>query len=258
MNSHFKSALFSQDSRFYNEIKASSLAEKETRLNVYRNNVFVSLIEALSDIFPVTHSVVGDDFFRSMARAYIAEHPPSSPILREYGQNFSDFIRGFKAANSLPFLADLAALEHNLLTLTHDREHDTLTREDVATVFAKVEEPSTLYLSLPPSTQLLASAFAIGSLYQAHQNDGKLRLDEVDIYESEYLLLCKSFLYAQLHVIRFSEACFLKNLLQHKSLEDAIPDDADFDLGNILAKLMEWQLISRISEQPPEINQQEK
>ncbi|MBJ7553754.1 DNA-binding domain-containing protein [Marinomonas spartinae] len=258
MNSHFKSALFSQDSRFYNEIKAGSLAEKETRLNVYRNNVFVSLIEALSDIFPVTHSVVGDDFFRAMARAYIVEHPPSSPILREYGQHFSDFIRGFEAANSLPFLADLAALERNLLTLTHEREHDTLTREDVATVFAKVEDPSTLYLSLPPNTQLLASPFAIGSLYQAHQSDGKLRLDEVDIYGSEYLLLCKSFLYAQLHVIRFSEACFLKNLLQHKSLEDAIPDEADFDLGSMLAKLMKWQLISRISNQPPAIHQQEK
>lgn len=258
MNSHFKSALFSQDARFYNEIKAGSLAEKETRLNVYRNNVFVSLIEALSDIFPVTHSVVGDDFFRAMARAYIVEHPPSSPILREYGQHFSDFIRGFEAANSLPFLADLAALERNLLTLTHEREHDTLTREDVATVFAKVENPSTLYLSLPPSTQLLASPFAIGSLYHAHQSDGKLRLDQVDIYESEYLLLYKSFLYAQLHVIRFSEACFLKNLLQHKSLEDAIPDEADFDLGSMLAKLMEWQLISRISNQPPAIHQQEE
>ena len=39
------------------------------RLAVHRNNVVVSLVDALADTFPVTQQLVGEDFFRTMARA---------------------------------------------------------------------------------------------------------------------------------------------------------------------------------------------
>ncbi len=250
MNTLFKAALLTRDTRFYEEIKAASVREKEKRLNVYRNNVFVSLIDALSEIFHVTHSVVGVDFFRAMARAYIMDNPPTSPVLSEYGDSFPDFIRRFKAADSLPFLADLASLEHQLLTLTHAQECETLSHDQVTQVLTQAEEPGVLRISLPSGTQLLSSPYAIGSLYQAHQNDGQLRLNQITMELSEYLLISKSFLYAQLHVISFSEACFLKSLLHNKTLEEAIPDESDFDPGNMLAKLMRWQLICKITGQP--------
>ncbi|MEL0612467.1 DNA-binding domain-containing protein [Marinomonas arenicola] len=252
MNNEFKAALLGEDTRFYREIDALSMQEKEIRLNVYRNNVVVSLIDALSDIFPVTQALVGDDFFRAMAKQYLLVSPPESPIISEYGHLFSDFIRQFEAAQSLPFLADFAALEYSLLALTHDTEHATLNHEQVAEAFAQVDDPSALYLSLPPTSQLLASPFAIGSLYQAHRNDGHLRLNQVAINEGEYLLLAKSHLIAQLHVISYEEARFFKQLLQNKKLEEALPDSDDFDLGATLAKLIEWKLITNIANQPLE------
>ncbi|WP_133010788.1 DNA-binding domain-containing protein [Marinomonas flavescens] len=250
MNNEFKAALLTDDTRFYREIDAQTMQEKEIRLNVYRNNVVVSLIDALADIFPVTQALVGDDFFRAMAKQYLLVSPPESPIISEYGHFFSDFIRQFDPAKTLPFLADLAALEYNLLTLTNDAEYRTLDHEEVATAFAQAEDPSELYLSLPPTTQLLTSPFAIGSLYQAHRNDGRLRLNQVAINECEYLLIAKSHLIAQLHVISYEEARFFKQLLQNKSLEEALPDSNDFDLGATLAKLIEWKLISYIAVQP--------
>ena len=50
------------------------------RFGVYRNNAAVSLTEALAGGFPVTRALVGDAFFEAMARCFVAEHLPRSPI----------------------------------------------------------------------------------------------------------------------------------------------------------------------------------
>ena len=247
MNTFFKTALFTEDTRFYKEIKAPTMQEQEVRLNVYRNNVTVSLVDALCDIFPVTQTLVGDEFFRASAQVYLENNQPKSPIISEYGSNFSDFIRHFEPAKSLAYLADLAALEYAMLTLTHSEEYETLDHESVSNAFSAADDPSTLKLNIPPTTQILASPFAIGSLYRAHFSDGVQRLNNVDINQSEYLLLIKSHLYAQLHVIRRDEAVFIKNLMHHKSLGDAVPNESDeFDLGETLAKLIEWKVLTHI------------
>ena len=54
----------------------------EKRYNVYRNNVTVSLIAALSSIFPAVERITGPDFFRAMARFHVRETPPSSRLRR--------------------------------------------------------------------------------------------------------------------------------------------------------------------------------
>ena len=51
------------------------------RFGVYRNNVYASLIEVLSGRFPVVARLVGEAFFRAMARVYIEREPPRSAVL---------------------------------------------------------------------------------------------------------------------------------------------------------------------------------
>jgi hypothetical protein len=51
------------------------------RYNVYRNNVTVSLIDALAAVFPATQRITGVEFFRAMARFHIRATPPRSPLL---------------------------------------------------------------------------------------------------------------------------------------------------------------------------------
>ena len=95
MHKDFRDELFHQDMAFYEEIKGHSDEEKAIRFNVYRNNVYVSLIDALAEIFPVSQTLVGDEFFRAMAREYLQENLPKTPIIGEYGATFSGFIRAF-------------------------------------------------------------------------------------------------------------------------------------------------------------------
>ncbi|AEF53259.1 DNA-binding domain-containing protein [Marinomonas posidonica] len=245
MHRDFIQALLSQDKSHLYPLLSGEATEKAVRFQVYQNNLVVSLQEALADIFPVTQKLVGEDFFRAMAREFLLHHPPTSPIISEYGANFSEFIRQFEPAQSVAFLPDMASLEYQLLQLTHAAEMDTLNHQSIAVTFEKTHDPGQLLMEITPNCQLLHAPFAIGSLFLANQQD--VSSDHIDINESEYILLHKSFLYAKLSVISFDQACFIKALQEHIPLASAVPESDDFDLGSSLAKLIEWKLIRNIS-----------
>ncbi len=61
--------------------------------DIYRNNVVVSLTEALADGFPVTRALVGETFFAPWRAASSPSTYTVSPILTEYGDALPDFIR---------------------------------------------------------------------------------------------------------------------------------------------------------------------
>ncbi len=82
------------------------------RFDIYRNNVVKSLVDALDEGFPVTQSIVGETFFRAMAGAFVRGHPPRSPCIIFYGDGFPAFIDGFEPVSRLPYLGDVARLEH--------------------------------------------------------------------------------------------------------------------------------------------------
>ena len=81
------------------------------RFAVYRNNVVHSLVNVLTDSFPVVHQLVGDEFFGAMARRYLADHPPASPLMHRYGAGLPAWIADFEPAAALPYLSDMARLE---------------------------------------------------------------------------------------------------------------------------------------------------
>jgi hypothetical protein len=81
------------------------------RFGVYRNNVYASRIDVLAGRLPVVMRLVGEDFFRAMARAYIEGEPPRSPVLLRYGARFPAFVAGFPPAAPVRYLADMASLE---------------------------------------------------------------------------------------------------------------------------------------------------
>ncbi len=89
------------------------------RFGIYRNNVTVSLVNALSEVFPTVQNLVGEEFFRAMARLYVQDNPPTSRLLFEYGASFPAFIGQFEPAADLPFLPDVARLERLWLDSFH-------------------------------------------------------------------------------------------------------------------------------------------
>ncbi len=77
------------------EVVAASGKGVVKRYNVYRNNVTVSLIDALAAIYPATQRITGVEFFRAMARFHVRATPPASPLLFVYGRDFPAFIESY-------------------------------------------------------------------------------------------------------------------------------------------------------------------
>jgi hypothetical protein len=136
------------------------------RFGVYRNNVMVGLIEGLRDAYPVVCRLVGDEFFRAMARIFARAHPPRSPVMLEYGEGFAEFISDFPPAAALPYLADVARLERAWVEAYHAAEAET------AADFSSTPPAS---LRLHPATRLVRSRFPILDIWQANQPDTEPR-----------------------------------------------------------------------------------
>ncbi|HQR03395.1 MAG: putative DNA-binding domain-containing protein [Proteobacteria bacterium] len=81
------------------------------RLAVYRRNLMGNLCGALAATYPVVERIVGEDFFKATARAYVRAHPSRSGDLNEYGGAFAEFLATFPPASPLPYLPDVARLE---------------------------------------------------------------------------------------------------------------------------------------------------
>lgn len=80
-------------------------------VSVHRNNWRSNLTNALRATYPVIERLVGVDFFGYTASCFIDAHPSRSANLEDYGAEFAEFLRAFPAAQSLPYLADVAVLE---------------------------------------------------------------------------------------------------------------------------------------------------
>ena len=93
---------------------------------MYRNNVTVSLIDALAAVYPAVQRITGVDFFRAMARFHVRATPPTSPLLFEYGRDFPAFIEGYEYAQAMPWLADTARIERAWLDAYHAADAEPL------------------------------------------------------------------------------------------------------------------------------------
>jgi len=79
---------------------------------IYRNTVLKGCIDALQANFPAVARLVGDEWFRAAAAIYARRELPSQPTLLTYGHRFADFLATFEPAAELPYLADVARVDH--------------------------------------------------------------------------------------------------------------------------------------------------
>ena len=139
------------------------------RFNVYRNNVAVSLHTALAATYRVVKTLVGEDFFAVMARTYVADHLPSSPVLLGYGCDFPGFIETFEPARRLPYLADVARVEWSINESYHAADARPVTIDALSTLDPDALER--VRFVFHPSLRLIRSDWPVLSIWHAHQQD---------------------------------------------------------------------------------------
>ncbi|MBL8480046.1 MAG: putative DNA-binding domain-containing protein [Sterolibacteriaceae bacterium] len=212
----------------------------------------VGLVDALADSFPVTQALVGEDFFRAMAREFVRAHPPRSPVLALYGEGFAGFIGNFPPVAGLPYLADLARLEYLRVRSWHAADDDAITAERITAVLADPDGLPDSLLSLHPALFVLPSEHAVVSLWAAHQAESPaLALAAVDPARAESALLCRIGLEVEIRRVGHGTALFIGLLQQAATFAAATAEsmaaDADFDPVTTLALLIRCGAITGIT-----------
>ena len=192
-------------------------SDPQQRFAVYRNNVVVSLVDALAARFPVVLALVGEEFFRAMARVFVCAQPPRSPLMAEYGEAFPAFIADFAPAAGLPYLPDVAALEAARTRAYHATDATALGPADFAGIAP--EALPDLVVEPHPSAQIIVSRFAVFSLWAAHQ--GKLDIGEVDPFTPEDALVVRPKLEVEVSRLPPGAAGFLNHLASGERLGEA-------------------------------------
>lgn len=221
-------------------LRAWNGSDPSARLAVYRNNVVSSLIDAVADTFPVVQELVGEEFFRAMASVFVRQHPPRSRVLAHYGSEFADFVDGFEPARSVAYLTDVARLEWARVFAYHAADADPLTAERLRAVMSSGEDLGALKLVCHPSISVLVSAYAIVSLWAAHQDTSDLSAVNPALPESA--LVVRPGLDVLVLRLPPGAARLVIALQSGEGLADAAAlaaaEAADFDLPDVLALLM--------------------
>ncbi len=187
------------------------------RFAVYRNNVVVGLVDALRVRFPVIEKLVGDEFFAAMARVFVTECPPRSPLMMVYGDAFPDFLERFPPALELPYLPDVARLEAARTRAYHAADAPSLDTTRLSGL--PPEDVATLRLTLHPSASVLRSAHPVVTIWA--MNSGERPLAPIEDWHGEDALVARPDHSVEVYDLAPGGAAFLQALMAGETLAAA-------------------------------------
>jgi len=241
----FAEALLDPEAGVPQDLLGRDGMRSEKRFSVYRNNVTVSLVEALMATFPATVMIVGEEFFRAAASIYVRQDPPKSPVLISYGADFPDFLQSFEPARELPYLPDVARLEMAWVEAYHAADRPVLPAGDLAAI--PPDKLGGIRFETHPSVQVIRSAFPIVTIWTMNRGGEP---GPVDMGIAEAALVGRPAMDVEVRNLPGGGGTFLLALIGGARLEQAadqaLADDPEFDLANNISGFLQAGVFSRI------------
>lgn len=234
VNERFAAALLDPDIAIPGDVTGPDGGPAPRRYGVYRNNVVVSLLEALASAFPSVRAIMGEEIFARAARNFILAHPPRSPMMQHYGGGFPDFLDTFPPLRSAPFLGDVARLERAFLDAWHAADEPCLCADALGGL--NPEETLALVFEPHPATFLSASGYPVADLFgwRHERPEGG-----TDIAKAQCALVTRPQYSVELRILEKAQHDFLARLLKGATLGEAAGEvfeaGPDFDLPGTLA-----------------------
>ena len=224
----------------------------KTRFDVYRNNVQVSLWNALADTFPAVRAEVGDAVFATLAHTHMRDTPPQSPVMALFGARFADFLRAHPVALTWPYLPDLARLEFARVACFHAADAPALSAESL---HAALQEPGLLpqlRWQLAPCVHVIQSPWPIVQRWRQACEDAAPSAPPT-APAAESALVCREAWDVVVIPLTAAEAAFVTALQDHAPLGEAVGQALQhsdtFDLSQTLAMLLRQACLTPLTPQ---------
>ena len=140
-----------------------------SRFAVYRNNVAVSLTEALELSFPAIRKLLGEENFKGLAGIFLRQHPPETPIMMHYGAAFPDFLDDMDQLSHLGYLPDVARLEQAIRISYHAGDAEPIQPEALQALDDAAL--SATRLDLAPALRQIRSPWPIHQIWAFNLED---------------------------------------------------------------------------------------
>lgn len=216
------------------------------RYNVYRNNVTVSLIDALAAVYPAIQRITGADFLRAMARFHLRATPPTSPLLFEYGRDFPAFIESYKYARDALACGYRAHRARVAGCLSRSRPACArcrgVSRDRTGVSLAEVR------FTPHPAARVVRSRYPAVAIFAMNRNDGPVTPFRSS--EAEDALVTRPEHEVLVSRLPAGGAAFLTHLLEGASLGEAVAaafhEAPSFDIQANLAGMLSAGVFSSI------------
>ncbi len=207
------------------------------RFGIYRNNVTVSLIEALRAQFPATERLLGADRFRFLAREYLRADPPRDAFLGLWGERFAAYLDNSPHVARHPFVPDVTAIEFAFAKASHAEDRPAIDISRLGAIAA--EDLERVILRFHPATQLTQSRFPAVSIFI--DNRAPEEPPPRNLAVAECSLITRPGMTVRVTALATVEHFFFAALMSGKILGDAADEassgDPAFDAGASLARL---------------------
>ncbi|MCW7538806.1 DNA-binding domain-containing protein [Aquabacterium sp. A7-Y] len=211
-------------------------------LAAYRANASASAARALGVAFPTLKAMLGEADFEILAACAWHRQPPERGDLGEYGDSLPGLVEDSASLHRWPYLADCARLDWAVHRAARaaDAEADLASLEALNTC-----EPHELQLRLRPGIAVLASAWPIVSIWQAHRALERGHAAALDALpgqlaqgQGEVAVVYRRGWRVEVEPVSLATGAWMQDLLQGLPLDCALDrrDGADFDLAAWLAE----------------------
>lgn len=218
------------------QIQTGTISAK-TGLDVYRNNVFTNLREALRTLFPVINQLVGEAFFNYATECFIHDYPSPAGDLNQYGEAFAEFLASFEPAAELVYLPDIARLEWAVHIVYHAQNAVGLDMQRLALISPNAY--GNLRFTLNPACKLVQSVYPVHDIWQVNQPDHTGN-DRVDLDAGDVsLLVARRKNRIVLDTLTAGESVFLSATANQESFSSACSQamrtDPNFNLSEAMS-----------------------